>query len=92
LPATAPNKVWACDFVFDACANGQRPKCLTVIDDLSRESLAIDVAGSTRSKRVIGAWRRHYNHVRPHQSLKDRTPVEFAALYHSIHRSAVLQS
>ena len=172
LPATAPNNVWAYDFVFDACANGQQLKCLTVIDEFTRESLAIDVAGSIRSKRVIEvlaklisvrgapthlrsdngpefvsqailewlaaenintahidpgkpwqngadesfngkfrdeclsmewfrtraeakavieAWRRHYNHVRPHQSLKDRTPVEFAALYHSTHQGAILQ-
>jgi len=38
--------MWAYDFVFDACANGQQLKCLTVIDEFTRESLAIDVAGS----------------------------------------------
>jgi len=53
LPAFAPNRVWAYDFVFDACANGQQLKCLTVVDEFTRESLAIDVAGSIRSKRVI---------------------------------------
>ena len=43
------------DFVFDACANGQQLKCLTVVDEFSRESLAIDVADSIRirSGRVI---------------------------------------
>ncbi len=46
LPAFAPNGVWAYDFVFDACANGQQLKCLTVVDEFTRESLAIDVAGS----------------------------------------------
>jgi putative transposase len=39
--------------VFDACANGQQLKCLTVVDEYTRESLAIDVAGSIRSARVI---------------------------------------
>ena len=53
IPATGPNQVWAYDFVFDACANGQKLKCLTVVDEWTRESLAIDVAGSIRSKRVI---------------------------------------
>ena len=53
VPATGPNHVWAYDFVFDACANGQPLKCLTVIDEFTRESLAIDVAGSIRSARVI---------------------------------------
>ena len=53
LPATGPNQVWAYDFVFDACANGQQLKCLTVIDEWTRESLEIDVQGSIRSTRVI---------------------------------------
>ena len=53
LPATGVNQVWAYDFVFDACANGQQLKCLTVIDEFTRECLAIDVAGSLRSGRVI---------------------------------------
>ena len=47
------NHVWAYDFVFDACANGQQLKCLTLIDEFTRECLAIDVAGSIRSVRVI---------------------------------------
>ena len=46
-------QVWAYDFVFDACANGQQLKCLTIVDEYSRECLAIDVAGSIRSGRVI---------------------------------------
>jgi len=46
-------EVWAYDFVFDACANGQQLKCLTVVDEFTRECLAIDVAGSIRSGRVI---------------------------------------
>ena len=171
LPAMGPNHVWAYDFVFDACANGQQLKCLTIIDEFTREALAIDVAVSIRSGRVIevlarliskhGApqflrsdngsefvshailtwlaneridtalidpgkpwqngtdesfngkfrdeclslewfrsraeariliesWRRHYNHVRPHSSLKDLTPIEFKARYHSTHQGAVL--
>lgn len=53
LPATEHNQLWAYDFVFDACANGQQLKCLTIIDEYTRECLAIDVAGSIRSGRVI---------------------------------------
>jgi len=53
LPPFAPNSVWAYDFVFDACANGQQLKCLTIVDEFTRECLAIDVAGSIRSRRVI---------------------------------------
>lgn len=160
LPPTAINHVWAYDFVFDTCANGQAVKCLTIVDEWTRECLAIDVAGGIRSCRVIdvlaqlvsvhGAprylrsdngpefvaaailrwvtaagietalidpgkpwqnatdesfngkfrdehlslqwfrnrtdakvsieqWRRHYNEVRPHSSLRYLTPLEFKA-------------
>jgi transposase InsO family protein len=41
VPATGPNQVWAYDFVFDACANEQTLKCLTVVDEYTREALAI---------------------------------------------------
>jgi putative transposase len=53
LPPNGANHVWAYDFVFDACANGQQLKCLTVIDEYTRECLAIDVGGHIRSGRVI---------------------------------------
>lgn len=52
-PPKAQNDVWAIDFVFDACADGRQIKCLTIIDEWTRECLAIDVAGSIRSKRVV---------------------------------------
>ena len=53
LSPTGANQIWAYDFLFDACANSQQLKCLTVIDEYTRECLAIDVAGSIRSARVI---------------------------------------
>lgn len=53
LPAAHANFVWAYDFVFDATAGGQQIKCLTIVDEFTHECLAIDVAGSIRSKRVI---------------------------------------
>jgi putative transposase len=39
--------------VFDTCADGRSLKCLTVVDEFTRECLAIDVGGSIRSGRVI---------------------------------------
>jgi putative transposase len=53
LSPTAINHVWAYDFIFDTCADGRTLKCLTVVDEFTRECLAIDVAGSIRSGRVI---------------------------------------
>lgn len=58
LPPRAAHHVWAYDFVFDACANGQQIKCLTVVDEFTHECLAIDVAGSIRSRRVIAVLAR----------------------------------
>lgn len=51
VPATGTNHVWAYDFVFYTSANGQALKCLTVIDEYTRECLVIDGfgIGSTRS-------------------------------------------
>ena len=52
-PASATNHVWCYGFVHDACTTGQTFKCLTVVDEFARECLAIDVAPSIRSERVI---------------------------------------
>ena len=76
---TMMNDVWSYDFMFDACANGQQLKCLTVADEFTRERLAIDVAGNIRSGRVIEIWREHYNEVRPHSSPGYLTPNQFKA-------------
>jgi putative transposase len=49
----AMNSVWSYDFVHDMCANGQKLKCLTVVDEYTRECLAIEVSGRIRSFDVI---------------------------------------
>ena len=53
LPTTGRNQVWAYDFVFERAANGQQLKCMTVIDEYTRECLSILVDGQIRSKRVV---------------------------------------
>jgi putative transposase len=55
---TGPNQVWAYDFIHDRCSNGQNLKCLTVIDEWTRESLAIEVATSMGAARVIAVLAR----------------------------------
>jgi putative transposase len=47
------NQVWCYDFVFDACANGQRLKVLTLQDEYTRECLALEVGTSMKSRQVI---------------------------------------
>lgn len=51
--ALFPNHVWTYDFVFDRCANGQKVKLLTLVDEYTRESLAIRAATSITSGAVI---------------------------------------
>jgi putative transposase len=71
----ATHHVWAYDFVFDACANGQSLKCLTVVDEWSRECLAIDVAGSIRSRQVIEVLKRLISvHGAPRHLRSDNGP------------------
>ncbi len=52
-PRTGSNHVGCYDFVFDLCATGQPLRLRTIVDEHTREVLAIDVAGSIRSERVI---------------------------------------
>lgn len=48
-----PNVVWALDFVFDQTADGRMLKVLNVIDEYSREALAIDVERSIDADGVV---------------------------------------
>lgn len=41
--ASRINEVWSIDFVMDALASGRRIKCLTIVDDFSRECIDIAV-------------------------------------------------
>ena len=48
------NHVWTYDFIQDQTEDARRLKFLTVLDEYSRESLAIEVGRSVRAKDVIG--------------------------------------
>jgi len=50
---TQPNAVWAYDFIHDRCANGQKLKLLTIVDEWTRECLAIQVEGRMTARHVI---------------------------------------
>lgn len=49
---TAPGQRGSMDFVHDVLADGRRIRLLTVVDDYSRESLAIEVDTSLTGRRV----------------------------------------
>jgi putative transposase len=49
----APNVIWALDFQFDQTSDGRILKLLNVIDEYSRECLAIDVERSIDADGVV---------------------------------------
>ena len=76
LPPTARNHTWPYDFVFDTCAHRQALKGLTTVDEWTRECLAIDVAGSIRSGRVIEVLAQLVSvHGAPRHLRSDNGPV-----------------
>jgi putative transposase len=54
VAAAYPNHVWAYDFLGDRDAQGRVRRILTVMDEFTREGLAIDGAPTTSAERVIG--------------------------------------
>ena len=50
--AEAPNHVWSYDFVFDETLSGVKLKILTVVDEFTREVLAVEVGVSVTSRDV----------------------------------------
>jgi transposase InsO family protein len=51
--ARYPGHVWAYDFVFDQTEDARQLKCLTVVDEFTRQGLAIPIARSLTASDVI---------------------------------------
>jgi transposase InsO family protein len=51
--ANYPNHVWSYDFVFDQSSDARQLKCLTVVDEFTRQGLEISVARSLSASDVI---------------------------------------
>jgi len=49
---TAANEVWCLDFVHDACLNGTQIKILAVVDEFTRECLALEASTSIKAPKV----------------------------------------
>ena len=50
--ASAANQIWTYDFVFDEAVSGRKLKMLTLIDEYTRECLAVEVDTSITSLKV----------------------------------------
>lgn len=66
------NEAWSMDFVADELFNGRRIRALTVVDNFSREALAISVAQSLRGDDVVATmeW------LRLHRATPKRIQVD----------------
>lgn len=56
--AASPNHVWSYDFVHDETTDGRRLKCLTVLDEYTREGLTIHCARSITAADVVQVLQR----------------------------------
>jgi len=79
LPApTAANQVWSLDFMSDTLASGRKLRTLNIVDDHTRECLAIEVDTSLPGARVVRVLERIVDERgRPRQIRTDNGP-EFA--------------
>lgn len=74
-PATAANQRWSLDFVSDALSSGRSFRSLTLVDEFTRECLAIEVdtsLGGVRVRRVLD--RVAAERGRPQAILSDNGP------------------
>jgi putative transposase len=56
--ALAPNQSWSMDFVSDGFVDGRRLRCLNIVDDFTKECLAIEVDTSLPGRRVVSVLER----------------------------------
>lgn len=77
--AEYPGHVWAYDFVFDLTAGGRQLKILTVIDEFTRQALAVEVEHRMGARFVIQTLQRLFSlHGVPQYIRSDNGP-EFIA-------------
>lgn len=77
--ATAPNEVWALDLLHARCGNGRVLRCLSVVDEYTRECLALVVrpqVGSGQVVRCLAELGARYGHP---QAIRTDNGPEFRA-------------
>jgi putative transposase len=78
--ASHPGHVWTYDFLHDRCLNGTPLKVLTVMDEFTREGLAIEAATSLPSARVLAVLERLVTRHGTPQFIRSDHGPEFIAL------------
>jgi putative transposase len=78
--ATHRNHVWTYDILFDRLADGRLFKTLSILDEFTRECLAIHVAPSIRARDVLTVLQRTMQHHGRPQFLRSDNGSEFTAI------------
>lgn len=89
LRATHPGHVWTYDFVYDACLSDAKLKLLPVVDEFTRECLAIEVATALPCASVIRVLARLFTAHGPPAYLRSDNGPEVVA--HAIQGWLALQ-
>jgi len=79
LSAAYLGHMWAYDFVEDALADGSKLRVLTVMDEFTREGLALDVELTTSAQRVISVLTTLVAQHGAPQHLRSDNGAEFTA-------------
>jgi putative transposase len=79
ISAERPGHVWTYDFLKDHCENGQALRILTLVDEFTRECLAIEVGRSLGARRVIAVLERVFAEHGPPEWLRSDNGPEFIA-------------
>ena len=75
LRPTHPNHVWSVDFVHDKLSNGRSYKMLTVLDEYTRQALAVEVRTRMGSEEVLEAlYQLFLRHGKPEYIRSDNGP------------------
>ncbi|CCF83925.1 conserved hypothetical protein [Nitrolancea hollandica Lb] len=76
-PAERPNERWSLDFLADNLVDGRRFRVLTIVDNVSRVSPAIEVDVSIKGDHVVAVWDRLKQRVGLPQRLAVNNGPEF---------------
>ncbi|MEK6683845.1 MAG: IS3 family transposase, partial [Nitrospirota bacterium] len=79
LEALYPNHVWTYDFMEDATVDGRKLRILTVVDEFTRESPAIEVDRRMPSGRVIEVLKKAFAERGAPEHLRSDNGPEFIA-------------
>lgn len=77
--AQRPNEVWSYDFVEDQTTDGRRLKFLPIVDEHTRECLAIEVERSLTAQDVVATLRYLFELRGPPRHLRSDNGPEFIA-------------